>query len=172
MDDIDKILKSIIVSDNEFRDTLDSIIREKYNNTLVFSKISGISASTLYKILSGERRPNINTLRKICFALEQNKAEKGRFIAVIAARPVLDETITNEITVNNIVYKIKEYSAFTIEDAIISAIKAERDGAAGLVCAPIVSPTVEKIVSIPISVIIPRESIHKAIEVVAKKIRQ
>jgi len=172
MDDIDKLLRSIIISDEEFRKTLNIIIREKYNNTLVFSKISGISASTLYKILSGERRPNIKTLRKICLALEKDKSEKGRFIAIIAARSVLDETIMNEITVNGTVYKIKEYAAFTVEDAIISAIKAERDGAAGLVCAPIVSPTIEKIVSIPVSVIIPRESINRAIEVVAKKIRR
>lgn len=172
MDDIDKLLRSIIISDEEFRKTLNIIIREKYNNTLVFSKISGISASTLYKILSGERRPNIKTLRKICLVLEKDKSEKGRFIAIIAARPVLDETIMNEITVNGTVYKIKEYAAFTVEDAIISAIKAERDGAAGLVCAPIVSPTIEKIVSIPVSVIIPRESINRAIEVVAKKIRR
>jgi len=170
MDDIDRLLRSIIISDEEFRDTLKSVIREKYNNTLVFSRVSGISASTLYKILSGERKPNIKTLRKLCTALEKNKTEKDRFIAVIAARTVLDETITNEVIVNGVVYKIKEYAAVNMEDAIVAAIKAERDGASGLVCAPIVSPTVEKIVSIPVAVVIPHESIHKAIDVVAKKI--
>jgi len=170
MDDIDRLLRSIIISDEEFRNTLNSIIKEKYNSILEFSKISETSASTLYKILSGERKPSIKTLQKICFALEKSKTQKGKFIAVIAARSVLDEAIMDGITINDVTYKIREYAAFTMEDAIISAIKAERDGAAGLVCAPIISPTIEKIVSIPIATIVPHESIHNAIKVVARKI--
>ena len=40
---------------------------------------------------------------------------------------------------------------------------AERDGALAIVCAPIVAPTIEKILTIPVSIVIPRESILKAI---------
>lgn len=50
-----------------------------------------------------------------------------------------------------------------MEDAIISAVMAERDGALAIVCAPIVAPTIEKILTIPVSIVIPRESILKAI---------
>jgi predicted transcriptional regulator len=38
-----------------------------------------------------------------------------------------------------------------------------------VVCAPIVAPTVEKILTIPVSVVIPRDSLIRAIEVAAKK---
>jgi predicted transcriptional regulator len=57
-----------------------------------------------------------------------------------------------------------------MEEAIIAAIKAERDGAKALVCAPIVSPTVEKILRIPVATIMPKNSLLEAIELVAKKI--
>jgi len=56
------------------------------------------------------------------------------------------------------------------EGAVVAAGRAERDGAAALVCAPIVSPTVEKLLSIPVATIIPRDSLVRAIEVAARKI--
>jgi predicted transcriptional regulator len=65
---------------------------------------------------------------------------------------------------------LREYSATNIEEAIVAAVRAERDGAAALACAPIVSPTVEKLLSIPVATIIPRESLIRAIEVAARKI--
>jgi predicted transcriptional regulator len=65
--------------------------------------------------------------------------------------------------------KVKEYPATTIEEAIIAAVNAEKDGAVAVVCAPIVAPTIEKLLSIPVSVIIPSESLLKAIEIAAEK---
>ena len=65
--------------------------------------------------------------------------------------------------------KVKEYPAQTVEDAIIAAVMAERDGALAVVCAPIIAPTIEKLLSIPVSIIIPRDSALRAIEVAAKK---
>ena len=44
-----------------------------------------------------------------------------------------------------------------MEEAIIAAVNAERDGAKALVCAPIVGPTVEKILNIPVTTIAPEE---------------
>ncbi|MDD3316175.1 MAG: transcriptional regulator, partial [Methanosarcina sp.] len=52
---------------------------------------------------------------------------------------------------------------------IIAAVNAERDGAKALVCAPIVSPTVEKILNIPVTTIIPKSSLIDAIELALKK---
>jgi predicted transcriptional regulator len=169
MDDVERLLHSILKSDEEFRKVFDKVIRERYKNILVFSNVSGIPASTLYKILSGTRKPNIKTLRKICAALASKRNEE-RVIAVIAARAVLDETLNRDVEVDGRRFRIREYPAYTMEDAIVSAIKAERDGAVGLVCAPIVSPTVEKVVSIPVATIMPHESIFNAIEIVGKKI--
>ncbi|MGZ7127387.1 MAG: helix-turn-helix domain-containing protein, partial [Halobacteriota archaeon] len=54
--------------------------------------------------------------------------------------------------------------------ALIAAIHAERDGALALVCAPIVSPTVEKILRIPVASIMPQNSLVEAIRLAARKI--
>jgi predicted transcriptional regulator len=56
-----------------------------------------------------------------------------------------------------------------MEEAIIAAVNAERDGAKALVCAPIVSPTVEKILNIPVTTIIPKSSLIEAIELALRK---
>jgi len=58
-----------------------------------------------------------------------------------------------------------------VEDAIVSAIRAERDGAVAVVCAPIVSPTIEKILDIPIATIVPKDSVTEAIKLAARKSR-
>ncbi len=57
------------------------------------------------------------------------------------------------------------------EESMIVAIQAEKEGASALVCAPIVSPTVEKIVNLPVTTIKPKASVSRAIEQAAKKIR-
>ena len=49
--------------------------------------------------------------------------------------------------------KVKEYPAQTMEDAIIAAVMAERDGALAVVCAPIIAPTIEKLLAIPVSIV-------------------
>lgn len=65
---------------------------------------------------------------------------------------------------------IKEYAVTTVEETMILAIQAGKEGASALVCAPIVSPTVEKIVNLPVTTIKPRASVSRAIEQAAKKI--
>lgn len=95
---------------------------------------------------------------------------KRKFIAVIAARPVLDNIRETKKKIGGNLCTIREYSATSIEEAIIAAVRAEQEGARALVCAPIVSPTVEKILSIPVATIMPRNSLIEAIERVSRKI--
>jgi predicted transcriptional regulator len=114
--------------------------------------------------MEGGREPNLRTVREVIKALKiLNTAEENRFIAIIAASTAL-ENIPESVTVSGQSIKVHEYPAATLEDAIIAAVRAERDGALGLVCAPIVAPTVEKILSIPVSRVIPTASIQKAME--------
>ncbi len=140
-----------------------------------FSEKSRISASTIYKLLSGHREPNIKTLRQIVLVLRKlegklDRNEKSGFIAVIAARPVLDLITEKKLKVTDRLLTIREYSATSMEEAIIAAIKAERDGAKAVVCAPIVSTTIEKILRIPVTSIMPRDSLFEAIDLAARKI--
>ncbi len=88
---------------------------------------------------------------------------------MIAARPVLDIITEKKLKVRDRLLTIREYAATSMEEAIIAAIKAERDGAKAVVCAPIVSPTIEKVIRIPVATIMPRDSLFEAIEVAARK---
>ena len=135
-----------------------------------FSEISGIPYSTLHKIISGKDF-RVSTLIKIVNTFKSLEHVDEPFIAIIAARPVLNKITTRKIKINEEEYLIKEYPANTLEECIISAIKAEREGAKGIVCAPIVSSTIEKVVSLPVAVIIPeKDAFLKAIEILIKKL--
>jgi predicted transcriptional regulator len=167
----DDLTRAAVESDEAFIKEFSRIIKEELRMTAAeFSEKSGIPPSTIYKLLSGHREPNIKTLRQIVRVLRKIEGtEKTEFIAVIAARPVLDYITEKKLKVHGRLLTIREYSATSMEDAIVAAIKAERDGAKALVCAPIVSPTVEKVLRIPVTTIMPRDSLLAAIELAAKK---
>ena len=86
-------------------------------------------------------------LRQIVKTIRQLEGSGGDFIAIIAARPVLDKISEKKMKIGERLLTLREYSATNIEEAIIAAVRAERDGASALVCAPIVSPTVEKLLT-------------------------
>ena len=169
----DHLIKAAIESDEAFIKEFARMIKEELHMSATeFSEKSGIPQSTIYKLLSGHREPNIKTLRQIVRVMRKLEGtEKTEFIAVIAARPVLDYITEKKLKVHGRLLTIREYSATSMEDAIVAAIKAERDGAKALVCAPIVSPTVEKVLRIPVTTIMPRDSLIAAIELAAKKMR-
>ncbi|MBN1454669.1 MAG: helix-turn-helix domain-containing protein [Methanomicrobia archaeon] len=171
----DELLTELFVQDQALPAVLTKTIKQKLGMSVgEFSMHSGIPVSTLYKILSGERDPNLRTFRRILStirAIEGAEAKtKRKFIAIIGTRSVLDEIEQMSIAVGDRTIDIKEYAVTGIEEAIISAIQAERDGAAALVCAPIVSSTIEKVVTIPVATIRPKSSITRALELMARKI--
>ncbi len=162
---VDDLVTGMLREEGGFQIALKYILEEEIHLTLnEFCQMSGIPTSTLYKVMEGEREPNLRTVRQVIKALRIiNVPEDSRFIAIIAASTAL-ENVPEKISINGMNIRVREYPVQTLEDAIIAAVRAERDGALGLVCAPIVAPTVEKILSIPVSRVIPTESIPKAIE--------
>jgi predicted transcriptional regulator len=172
MNAADKITDAVLESDGKFREVLSKVIKDELGLTAIeFAEKADIPQSTLYKIMSGKREPNMKTLRQIIKTVKRIEGvEKGNFIAVIAARPVLDSISETKRKICGNLCTIREYSATSMEEAIIAAVRAERDGAKALVCAPIVSTTVEKILRIPVATIMPKNSLIEAIELVAKKI--
>lgn len=167
----DELIKAAVESDEAFIKAFSRVIKDELRMTAAeFSERSGIPVSTIYKLLSGHREPNIKTLRQIITVLRKMEgSEKSEFIAVIAARPVLDYIAEKKLKVKGKLLTIREYSATSMEEAIIAAIRAERDGAKAVVCAPIVSTTVEKVLRIPVASIMPKDSLIEAIELAAKK---
>jgi predicted transcriptional regulator len=175
MDLADGIVTDIFRHNKELAPLITTVLKQKLGISISeFSEKSGIPASTLYKIISGERDPNLRTFRKIIYTikeLESGHAEKEKkFIAIVCSRGCLDVLEKATTKVGKDIFDLKEYAVTSIEEAIIAAIKAERDGASALVCAPIVSSTVEKVVSIPVATIRPISSVARAIELVAKKV--
>ncbi len=166
----EKLMKAAFISDEKLREAMKEVLSEMGLSAREFSAVSSIPQSTLYKIMSGHREPNITTLRQIVKTIREIEGSEPGFIAVIAARPVLDEIKEKRMKIGERLLVLREYSATNIEEAIVAAVRAERDGAAALVCAPIVRPTVEKLLSIPVATIIPRDSLVRAIEVAARKI--
>jgi predicted transcriptional regulator len=134
----------------------------------VFCRSTGISQSTMYKILEEKREPNLRTVRMIIKAVRNlSESSTDDFIAVIASHQVL-QTMETKIDVSGRPVLLKEYPVATVEDAIIAAVRAERDGALAVVCTPIVTPTIERILTIPVSPVIPSASIMRAVERVKK----
>jgi predicted transcriptional regulator len=168
---VDELILGIMRGPDGFKNALREILAEDLKLSVnQFCSRTGLSPSTIYKIMQEKREPNLRTVRSVLRAVRQlEKQPSGPFIAVIAARGVLSKIEERIVQVGEKSLKVKEYPAQTMEDAIIAAVMAERDGALAVVCAPIIAPTIEKILSIPVSLIIPRDSALRAIEVAAKK---
>ena len=168
---VDNLIAGIMRGPDGFGDALRSVLQNDLDMSVnEFCSRTSISPSTIYKILQERREPNLRTVRSVMRAVRQmEKTPQGPFVAVIAARGVLNKIEERIVQVADKSMRVKEYPAQTMEEAIIAAVLAERDGALAVVCAPIVAPTVEKILTIPVSVVIPRESVLRAIEAAAKK---
>ncbi|OGS42668.1 MAG: XRE family transcriptional regulator [Euryarchaeota archaeon RBG_16_62_10] len=173
MDRIRKLVRAATDSDESLRTALKEVLQDLGMTVQDLSRKAGISPSTLYKVINEERSPSLDVLRKIIKAIREVEGLKsGNFVALIATRRVLDEAVVERsVQIGGEMARVREYPAATVEDAIVAAIRAERDGAVAIVCAPIVSPTIEKILDIPIATIVPRDSVNEAIKLAAMKSR-
>jgi predicted transcriptional regulator len=172
MDRTNRLIRASMESDAAFRTAVGEVLDSLGMTIQDLSRKSGISPSTLYKIANADRTPSLDVLRKLVRSIREVEGLKaGNFIALIVTRQVLDEVVERTIKIGDEIVRIREYPASTVEDAIVAAIRAERDGAIAVVCAPIVSPTIEKILNIPIATIVPKDSVTEAIKLAARKSR-
>jgi predicted transcriptional regulator len=170
-DPVDRLMRAALISDEEFVSTLNAIVKNDLRISVrELAQQSGISVSSLYKLLHGRRSPNLSTLREIIRALRQfYHVGDEEFIGLIAARPVLESIEERVAEIGEHRMRVREYPVHTMEDAIVAAVRAEREGAIAIVCAPIVSSVIEQLVHVPVTTIIPRESVQRAIELAARK---
>jgi predicted transcriptional regulator len=156
------------IFETDFTAALNEELERKNMSVKDLAELTGIPVSTLYKVTVGERDPRLSTIKKIVSVLEP---ERSRFIAVIAARFLLDTIDTREMEFNGRTFTIRGYSANSLEECIVAASRAEKDGASGIICAPVLASIIEKIVDIPVVMLRPDLSvIHEAISSVVKKI--
>ena len=136
----------------DFKTVLEDELRRTGMSIKDLSEKAGIPSATIYKITSGERDPRFSTIKAICAAFEPSG---GEFVAVIGAKFLLDDIETKSITAAGKEYRIKGYPSYSLEECIVSAVKAEKDGAGGIVCAPVLASLVERIVDIPVVIMKP-----------------
>ena len=162
---VSDLISGMLREEGGFQKALRSILEDELKMSLnEFCQASGISQSTMYKILEDKREPNLRTVRQVIKSLKiLVEPDDSHFIAVIASTMVV-ENLPKTIDLDGLKVAIREYPVSTVEDAIIVAVRAERDGALGVVCAPIVAPTIEKILAIPVSRAIPYNSVLKDID--------
>ena len=117
-----------------------------------FSEETEIPASTLYKILSDERKDfRRSTLRQIILGVRRLEGvDEENVLGIITTRTALD-TIGRTIEIDGSSFKIQEFPATTIEEAIIQGVRAEKAGVKGIICGPIAATTLERAVDIPIT---------------------
>ncbi|AGK60389.1 putative transcriptional regulator with an HTH domain [Archaeoglobus sulfaticallidus PM70-1] len=158
---IDKLVNALIKGDEAFSRELERVIHESGMDLKHFSEICGVPYPTLYKIVRGERKPTATTLRKILRAFKRDE----EFIAIIATRYILEESSLAKKFPN-----VRTYSANNFEEAIVNAVRAEKEGARAIIVAPILSSTIEKIVDVPVFTMRPKYSLIKAVEDAMKRI--
>lgn len=156
------------IFETDFTTALNEELERKNMTVKDLAGLTGIPVSTLYKVTMGERDPRLSTIKKIVSILEP---VHDLFIAIIAARFLLDSLEKREIEINGKKFGVRGYSANSLEECIIAAARAEKDGASGIVCAPILASIVEKIVDIPVGMFRPDLAVlNEAITMVGKKI--
>ncbi|MDR1690573.1 MAG: helix-turn-helix domain-containing protein [Candidatus Methanoplasma sp.] len=164
---VEDLISSMLREEGGFQKAFRNILDDELDMSLSeFCSVSGISQSTMYKILEEKREPNLRTIRQIIHALNMiGRSDDDVFVAVIASSTFM-ESLPKAMEVDGRTVRIKEYTISTVEDAIIAAVRAERDGALAIVCAPIIALTVEKILRIPVSPVMPLGSVLKALDVI------
>ena len=156
------------IFETDFTAALNEELERKNMTVKELAELTGIPVSTLYKVTVGERDPRLSTVKKIVSVLEP---ERHRFIAVIAAKFLLDSFTTREIESRDQKYTIRGYSAHSLDECIVAAARAEKDGASGIICAPILASIVEKIVDVPVGMLRPELScVDEAISAVLRRI--
>jgi len=167
-----RILTAALKSDDELASELKKVLSDLRLSIDKFSKLSGIPSSTIKKILKAQGGITLSTLRKILSAIESIEgAPKAPFIAVIAAVTTLSKVRLLSFKFQDLMITIKGYGISTLDEAIKAALKAQSEGAAIIVCAPIVAQLIKDLISIPIVTLdVCNEDLERAVKMAAEKI--
>ncbi|MBE6527097.1 MAG: transcriptional regulator [Thermoplasmata archaeon] len=163
---LDDLVHAMLRDEGAFQRALRNILDDELHISLnEFCRMSGISQSTMYKILEEQREPNLRTVRQIYKALRaQYLKDEMKFVAVIAAPMFMSGLPRTLDTVVSGSVDVKEYTVSNVEDAILAAVRAERDGALAIICAPIVAETIIKIARIPVYTVKPMDSVVQILD--------
>jgi len=166
------LLLASLKSEEELAKELKKVLDELGVSVSRFSKMSGIPPSTIKKVLRGRGGVALSTLRKILKAIELIEGKPAKpFVAVVAAVTTLSKLRSLAFKLQDQVVAVKEYGVSTLDEAVKASLRAQGDGAAAIVCAPIVAHLIKDVVSIPIVTLdVCYEDIERAVKTAAQKI--
>jgi len=163
------VIRSAMNSNDAFVESLKKDMDSTGVSIKKISEISNVPVSTLYKIMSGERSdPQLSTFRQIIFALRkmEGKDVYNNMVAIVASTAVIDNFTKPKLEDVH----VKGYIAASYEEVIVASVRAEKDGAKAIVCAPIMAGLIEKLVNIPVVGLKPSESeIESALDIAIRK---
>ena len=156
---------SIIAGEEAFARKLREGLRAFKLKVKDLARLSGVPESTIYKILTVKRGFRTDTLRSIVLAFKRlEQSEEVPTIAVIAAKHILETMKGRIMKIDGQKFVIREYPASNVEEVLIQAVRAEKDGCLAIVCAPIIASTVEKMVDVPVIMMRPAaEALEEAV---------
>lgn len=168
-----RVLLASLKSDEELAKELKRTLEDLGISINKFSALSGIPLSTIKRALRG-RGVTLSTFRKILRTVELVEGgPKKPFIAVVAAVTTLTRLRSLALRLQDRVIAIKEYGVSTLDEAIKAALRAQTDGAAAIVCAPIVAHLIKDLVSVPIVTLdVCSEDLERAVRIAAEKITE
>jgi len=151
-----------------FKPALDYELERRGMTIRELAKRIGVSPATLYKISCGERDPRLSTLIAISEVFDPCDEHS---IAIISAKFLLDGVAGKKIEINGVEFTIKGYTAHTLDECILCAVRAEKEGASGIICAPILTSLIEKLVDVPVVNVRPdEESYMTAVDVMIRQL--
>ncbi|RLF08926.1 MAG: transcriptional regulator [Thermoprotei archaeon] len=161
-----------MTSDESLASSLRESLRELGITLSDFSRMSKIPLSTLKKVLAARGGISLSTLRAIVTAISKLEGKHVEpFIAVIAAVTTLSKVKLTALRLQDMVVKVREYGVSTLDEAIKASLKAQFEGAAVIVCAPVVAHFIKDLVSIPIVTLdVCEEDLDKAVRAAAEKL--
>ncbi|MDI9619454.1 MAG: hypothetical protein QFX33_01320 [Candidatus Nezhaarchaeota archaeon] len=167
-----KILLAALNSDEELAREMKAFLDNFQLSVDKFSRLSGMPSSTIKKILKARGGITLSTLRKILETINaMEKMPDVPFIAVIAAVTTLSKVRALSVRLQQATIVVREYGVSTLDDAIKAALKAQSEGAAAIVCAPIVAHLIKDVVSIPIVTLdVCDEDLERAVKIAAEKV--
>lgn len=170
---VHKLMRAILEDADAFPTALRSVLKEDLKVSVVdFAEASGIPQPTIYKLLSGEHEPNLRTVRlcvRAILALEGQRS--GGFVAVVAPPAALSRMSVAKLS-EECGSPIKEYPAATVEDAIVSGVWAERDGALAIVTNSLEGGYLRRAVTIDVHTPDPTEGLEAAVRRAAERARR
>ena len=129
---VQDLITSMRRDETGFRKAFNEILENELKMSLnEFCRVSGLSQSTMYKILEEQREPNLRTVRQIIKALNRMSSKNSeRFIAIIASSRFMEglALICAPIVANTIVkiISIKVYTVFPM-DSVIKLVEEIKD---------------------------------------------